>query len=675
MAACLGTASVCRAQAAPSDLSPDVQEVLTLSRQHMDDSVITNYIFSTGKAYKLSADDIIYLNGQGVSQPVISALLATSSNASAQPSASAAPAASSAPPTPDGSAPSATPPPVDDSSAQPDNSQPPSSDSGPSGPPPSEPPPGAAPMPMGGGPILDNFYTDGGLNPSLWTTQSPLLAGLAAQQGVAISPVLSFSPSGMQMSGIGGHNQFMGIQSTAAVGAPFSFSATVSGLTQDAVPFEIYLVSGDMSQYLTISGHLGGRGHPRGNVTLFGPFGGAVRIPTGGGTTPEFGVWVNHTGSGWPISTLGERLFNYPVAGVPYTVQVNLGPDGVATVTLQDANRGVLGVTSVPVGTGPFFVVLAGRDGPTYAEWQSVQLTPAGPPQVAEAAPAPEVPPTPTLDYFQGQLSPYGIWETLPGYGLVWQPAVGPGWRPYYDGGNWQYTDAGYYWQSSYPWGDIAFHYGRWAYAPTGWVWVPGYDYAPSWVVWRHDDADGYVGWAPLPPGAVFVDGGWMFHGGHVGVDFDFGLGVGFFTFVGYDHFWAPNYRMWVVPHDRVVFAFNHSVFIGGGRFDHGHFVAVGLPRDRMGALTHHDMHAVAVAQIRHQEEVHNAVVRNNDVHNFHAGGQPNAFGHSQGTQNGQHGYQNNQSHGGQQQHGQQGSSSHGGGGQNNSGHDKDQNH
>ena len=74
---CLGTGISCQAQIAPADISPDVQEVLTLSRQHMDDSVITNYIASTGKAYKLSADDIIYLNSQGVSQPVISALLAT----------------------------------------------------------------------------------------------------------------------------------------------------------------------------------------------------------------------------------------------------------------------------------------------------------------------------------------------------------------------------------------------------------------------------------------------------------------------------------------------------------------------------------------------------------------------------------------------------------------------
>ena len=45
------------------------------------------------------------------------------------------------------------------------------------------------------------------------------------------------------------------------------------------------------------------------------------------------------------------------------------------------------------------------------------------------------------------------------------------------------------------------FHYGRWTLNPRyGWVWVPGYNWGPSWVCWRH--SDGYLGWAPLPPEA-----------------------------------------------------------------------------------------------------------------------------------------------------------------------------
>jgi hypothetical protein len=80
---CWSTGNFCNAQtqpANPSSLSPDLQEVVTLSRQQMGDDVITNYIKSTGKSYKLSADDIIYLKSQGISQGVISALLQTASS-------------------------------------------------------------------------------------------------------------------------------------------------------------------------------------------------------------------------------------------------------------------------------------------------------------------------------------------------------------------------------------------------------------------------------------------------------------------------------------------------------------------------------------------------------------------------------------------------------------------
>lgn len=641
--ALLGGSIVCRAQTAPADLSPDVQEVLTLSRQHMDDSVITNYIASTGKAYKLSAADIIYLNSQGVSQSVISALLATSRNVNSQSPAPAQPASlPTAGAAPDQSSSPAPPPvdantndaastlPSDQAAAQPGESAP------------AQAPPQISVPPMMPAPLLDNFYSDAGLNPSLWQTQSPLLSSLAAASGSLVVPELTFSPSGMQMSGIKRHKEFMGIQSTAPYTAPFTFSATVTGLAQEAIPFEIYLVSNDLQQWLSVAGHLGGRGHPRGEVHigLFGPFGGArFGVPTGG-SSPDFGVWVNHTGSGFPISSLGNKLYPYPIAGVPYTIQVSVGGDGLASVTLQDADHGLLASESVPVGTGPFYVVLAGLDGSTSAQWQSVQVTPSTPPPAATEAPS--APVTPTLAYFQQQLTPYGTWMTVPGLGVCWEPAVGPDWRPYYDGGYWQYTDAGYFWQSDYPWGDIAFHYGRWAYVSLAsgpaWIWAPGYEYAPAWVVWRHDDSDGYIGWAPLPPGAAFVNGDWYFHGGRVGADFDFGLGAGFFTFVGYDHFWDHNYRLWVVPHDRMDFAYHHSLVVSHYQYNHGVFINVGLPHDRMAIYTHHDFHAVPMGDLRHQQEMHNSWERNNDIHNYHSGGQPNAWGHGQGNYGGRQG-------------------------------------
>jgi len=210
-----------------------------------------------------------------------------------------------------------------------------------------------------------------------------------------------------------------------------------------------------------------------------------------------------------------------------------------------------------------------------------------GGPAVASAPAAPAA----SLDSFQPQLAPYGAWIQVPGYGLCWQPTVAvsdPAWRPYFDQGHWIYTDAGWSWQSDYPWGGIVFHYGRWSRFNGGWVWVPGYDWAPSWVCWR--EADGYCGWAPLPPAATFKVGVGLFFNGQAALDVDFGLGADDFTFVAYDHFWDNNLRLFYLPHDRVVVFFAGSHVLNGYRMDDGHFVVEGLGRDHIAAVTHHDV-------------------------------------------------------------------------------------
>ncbi len=225
---------------------------------------------------------------------------------------------------------------------------------------------------------------------------------------------------------------------------------------------------------------------------------------------------------------------------------------------------------------------------PTYA--------PAPAPGTATYAPAPVAPmaptvPTVSLGYFQTQLAPYGTWMDVPGYGLCWQPSVAvadPNWRPYCNQGYWTYTADGWFWQSDYPWGNIAFHYGRWFRNSAGWVWVPAYDWAPAWVCWRQ--ADGYCGWAPLPPGAVFRAGVGLWYNGHLAVDVDFGLGANMFTFVSYDHFWDHNLHAYLLPPDRVRVVFHHSVVMNGYRLDHGRFVVEGLGHERMAALTHHEV-------------------------------------------------------------------------------------
>jgi hypothetical protein len=218
--------------------------------------------------------------------------------------------------------------------------------------------------------------------------------------------------------------------------------------------------------------------------------------------------------------------------------------------------------------------------------------SPAAPPATADSTPAPPpvAAPPANFDSFQAQLSPYGNWVQIPGFGLCWQPAVAvsdPVWRPYLDSGHWVYTDDGWSWQSDYPWGNIVFHYGRWFRHDGIWAWVPGYDWAPAWVCWR--EADGYCGWAPLPPGAVYRVGVGLFYHGNLALDVDFGLGPEDFTFVAYDHFWDYNLRPFFVPHDRVAVFFRHSRILNGYRMDHGRFVIDGLGHDHIFSVTHHD--------------------------------------------------------------------------------------
>jgi hypothetical protein len=231
---------------------------------------------------------------------------------------------------------------------------------------------------------------------------------------------------------------------------------------------------------------------------------------------------------------------------------------------------------------------------PQYAPAVNVQQ-PGPPPQMPPPAPpAVEV----NFNYFHDQLAPFGTWVDVGGV-MYWRPdraiQANPDWRPYYDMGQWVQTDNGLFWQSDYQWGDIPFHYGRWVLVPgRGWLWAPDYEWGPAWVFWRHGEADAAIGWAPLPVGAVFVGGAFMFNGVRVGVDFDFGLGEGVFVFVGYDHFHEGFFMTGRRP---------YAYHIGGPRFheyyrnsvirnefrrdEHGRFVNEGIGRANMERVTH----------------------------------------------------------------------------------------
>jgi len=241
-----------------------------------------------------------------------------------------------------------------------------------------------------------------------------------------------------------------------------------------------------------------------------------------------------------------------PASGPAYGVEPGEAPKNSVSV---DAAAG-----SAPSGKAPVPVSAA----PNAPQAPAAAPPPSNPgastPAPPESAPADGAAPAGTtgstdvsdrdpraLSDFRPQLDPYGQWVEDPKYGTVWVPdrtVVGESFSPYVTAGHWALdTDGNWVWVSDYPFGEVVFHYGRWVWTGGyGWSWVPGYEYAPAWVVWRVPTADyAYVGWAPMPP----VFGWWG------------GIGVGLWW--GPPYYWAfcpsrfvfSHYTSYYVVHDR----------------------------------------------------------------------------------------------------------------------------
>ena len=126
--------------------------------------------------------------------------------------------------------------------------------------------------------------------------------------------------------------------------------------------------------------------------------------------------------------------------------------------------------------------------------------------EIGVSVPVPAVEIRVESDFYE-PLTPQGEWVVVGSYGRCWRPAhVARDWRPYCNG-NWERTDAGWYWVSDEPWAWATYHYGRWDYTEEyGWYWMPQIVWAPAWVSWH--EGGGYIGWAPLQPGvSISVSG------------------------------------------------------------------------------------------------------------------------------------------------------------------------
>jgi hypothetical protein len=178
---------------------------------------------------------------------------------------------------------------------------------------------------------------------------------------------------------------------------------------------------------------------------------------------------------------------------------------------------------------------------------------------------------------FYDDLQPYGTWISDPDYGNVWVPDTGDDdFKPYATHGYWALTDYGNTWISDYPWGWATFHYGRWHYDKYyGWEWVPGHQWGPAWVSWKH--GGGYYGWAPLLPG----------------ISIRLSLGGAYYV---PDHYWTCVPENYInssdvynhyVPHSQSVTILNNANIISNTYVKHNRTYIIGPRPEEISQVTH----------------------------------------------------------------------------------------
>ena len=213
---------------------------------------------------------------------------------------------------------------------------------------------------------------------------------------------------------------------------------------------------------------------------------------------------------------------------------------------------------------------------------------------------------------FYSHLAPHGVWMEFDDGLVVWRPTImRKGWAPY-SIGRWVWTDYGWYWDSYESFGYITYHYGRWYYDDYyGWVWIPDYDWAPAWVEWRYDDS--YIGWAPLPPYAVFSI--------NIGIHFTFNYVTPYnhWHFVNYnylcdpyvyDHYVGPKYKYRV---------FSNTKYRNDYGYSNGRIVNRGVDVGEVRSRSGQDIRQRTLKQISNPNELtrkdfDKKLDRNNDV-------------------------------------------------------------
>ena len=207
--------------------------------------------------------------------------------------------------------------------------------------------------------LRDVFSRETTLNSGIWSTGTallrPLAGSLSSPSSAWITPEIKFTPNGLRIAGVSGINRFTGLQSNQCFNAPLTVSARVEGEISHGNPFELYLVTGDLRQWINLDGNLD---------------------PSSG----YQGLWENVRKDG--SSRPGIKVFDAPATNAWYDITMRVDATGTASVNVTGADgTQLVSVRTPDMGVGPFWIVLAQREGlpyavgPNAAIWREVSIT------------------------------------------------------------------------------------------------------------------------------------------------------------------------------------------------------------------------------------------------------------------------------------------------------------
>ena len=232
----------------------------------------------------------------------------------------------------------------------------------------------------------DDFAKDTALNPSLWQINGSAAANFSSVDCggpctfVNLTPTFS-NPAGMEIANINGSSEVGSISSVQAFTPPFTATAIVEGTVSNGHTFIFGVANLNATAGVQMTGNLDSRdcaaetncgdhstcGTPA-NATLSWAQGACYY-----GLYGRVGAQGGWSGKTW--------LVDSPSLSAAYTLQISIDTSGTAVGQVSQGGQ-ILATASAPVGSGPFYLIIAQGEGapvpgpgPNQAYWQMVNVT------------------------------------------------------------------------------------------------------------------------------------------------------------------------------------------------------------------------------------------------------------------------------------------------------------